>query len=131
MRAAALARAGKQYLHSHTHAHAIEASNSFLVHSANKLSSNRKGSISLKESGRRDSINRRKDMVLGGLRVITSGGITAGIDAALYLVSALVSDESAERVAEHMQWTWTKGIVVDGLDVVSLLRSLISPRVSV
>lgn len=77
----------------------------------------RKGSISFKDSGRRDSISRRKDMVLGGLRVITSGGITAGIDAALYLISAMVSDESAEHVADFLQWTWTKGIVVDGLDV--------------
>ena len=56
-------------------------------------------------------------MRLGGLRVITSGGISAGIDAALYTISALVSDESANAVAQTLQWTWTKGIVVDGVDV--------------
>jgi transcriptional regulator GlxA family with amidase domain len=56
-------------------------------------------------------------MRLGGLRVITSGGSTAGIDAALYLVSATVSAETAEEVARVMQWTWTKGVIVDGLDV--------------
>lgn len=56
-------------------------------------------------------------MRLGGLRVITSGGVTAGMDAALYLVSILVSEESANAVARDMQFTWTKGVVVDGLDV--------------
>jgi transcriptional regulator GlxA family with amidase domain len=56
-------------------------------------------------------------MRLGGLRVITSGGISAGIDAALYLVGALVSDESANDAAQMLQWTWTKGFVVDGIDV--------------
>lgn len=66
---------------------------------------------------RRESIARRAAMRLGGLRVITSGGVTAGIDAALYLVSVLVSEESANEVARVMQVTWTKGIVVDGLDV--------------
>lgn len=77
----------------------------------------RKGSISFKSSGRRESILRRAGMRLGGLRVITSGGVTAGIDAALYLVGAMVSKESANEAAEMMQWTWTKGYVVDGVDV--------------
>jgi transcriptional regulator GlxA family with amidase domain len=62
----------------------------------------RKGSISLKSSGRRESILRRAGMRLGGLRVITSGGISAGIDAALYLVGALVSDESANDAAQML-----------------------------
>lgn len=56
-------------------------------------------------------------MRLGGLRVITSGGVAAGIDAALYLVSVLVDEESAHEVARQMQVTWNKGVVVDGLDV--------------
>lgn len=56
-------------------------------------------------------------MRLGGLRVITSGGVAAGLDAALYLVSVLVTDESANEVAQLMQLSWTKGVVVDGLDV--------------
>lgn len=78
----------------------------------------RKGSMSFKSSNaRRESITRRAAMRLGGLRVITAGGVTAGIDAALYLVSALVSEESANEVARVMNWTWTKGTVVDGLDV--------------
>jgi hypothetical protein len=73
--------------------------------------------MSFKGASRRESIARRAAMRLGGLRVITSGGVAAGLDAALYLVSVLVSDESANEVARHMQVNWTKGIVVDGLDV--------------
>lgn len=74
--------------------------------------------MSLKSSNsRRESITRRAAMRLGGLRVITAGGVSAGIDAALYLVSVMVSEESANEVARTMCWTWTKGTVVDGLDV--------------
>ncbi|KAI0132512.1 class I glutamine amidotransferase-like protein [Xylariales sp. AK1849] len=77
----------------------------------------RKGSISFKGMSRRESIARRAAMRLGGLRVITSGGSTAGIDAALYLVSILVDDASAVEVARILQHNWVKGTVVDGLDV--------------
>lgn len=78
----------------------------------------RKGSMSLKGSNtRRESIVRRAAMRLGGLRVVTAGGNSAGIDAALYLVSALVDDTTAAVVAKDMQWSWTRGIVVDGIDV--------------
>lgn len=78
----------------------------------------RKGSISFKgSSSRRESIARRAAMRLGGLRVVTAGGNSAGVDAALYLVSALVDDECAVEVARLMQWNWNKGIVIDGLDV--------------
>lgn len=74
--------------------------------------------MSFKSSNsRRESITRRAAMRLGGLRVITSGGITAGIDASLYLVSALVSEESANEVARILCWNWIRGTVVDGLDV--------------
>ncbi|KAK3307021.1 class I glutamine amidotransferase-like protein [Chaetomium strumarium] len=77
----------------------------------------RKGSMSFKNASRRESIARRQEMRLGGLRVITSGGVASGMDAALYLVSILVSEESANEVARLMQLTWTKGVVVDGIDV--------------
>ncbi|KAI1327182.1 ThiJ/PfpI family protein [Xylariaceae sp. FL0255] len=78
----------------------------------------RKGSISFTASNaRRESIARRAAMRLGGLRVITSGGVCAGLDAALYLVSILVDDGAANEVARVMQHEWTKGTVVDGLDV--------------
>ncbi|KAK9774804.1 putative ThiJ/PfpI family protein [Seiridium cardinale] len=77
----------------------------------------RKGSISFKGMSRRESVARRAAMRLGGLRVVTSGGSTAGIDATLYLVSILVDDEAANEVARVLQHTWVKGTVVDGLDV--------------
>ncbi|KAF7550870.1 hypothetical protein G7046_g7881 [Stylonectria norvegica] len=77
-----------------------------------------KGSMSWKDSNsRRESIARRAAMRLGGLRVVTSGGNSAGIDAALYLVSAMVDDACAAEVVKILEWTWVKGIVVDGLDV--------------
>ena len=78
----------------------------------------RKGSNAWKESNmRRESNARRASMRLGGLRVITSGGRTSGIDAALYLVGAMVSDQSANEVARVLQHTWNKGVVVDAIDV--------------
>ncbi|KAH9908760.1 class I glutamine amidotransferase-like protein [Xylariomycetidae sp. FL2044] len=78
----------------------------------------RKGSMSFKGSNtRRESITRRAAMRLGGLRVITSGGSTAGIDATLYLVSILVDEDCANEVARILQHEWIKGTVVDGLDV--------------
>ena len=73
--------------------------------------------MSFKGATRRESIARRATMRLCGLRVITSGGVAAGLDAALYLVSVMVSEESANEVARVLQMNWTKGVVVDGLDV--------------
>lgn len=87
--------------------------------SGRRRSSNaRKGSISLKQSNtRRESIIKRMNLRLGGLRVVTTGGVTSGIDGALYLVGALVSDGCAEEVARVMCYDWKKGVVVDGTDV--------------
>ncbi|OWP00329.1 hypothetical protein B2J93_3740 [Marssonina coronariae] len=78
----------------------------------------RKGSNAWKESnGRRESNARRAALRLGGLRVITSGAITTGLDASLYLVSIMVSEEAATEVEKVMQYEWKKGIVVDGIDI--------------
>jgi transcriptional regulator GlxA family with amidase domain len=77
----------------------------------------RKGSDAFKAARRRESLVKRSTMPLSGLRVITSGGVTAGMDAALYLVAALVSIESAQEVAGVMQFTWAKGVTVEGIDV--------------
>jgi len=83
-----------------------------------RLSSARKGSISLKMSNsRRESVLKRANLRLGGLRVLTTSGVISGIDGALYLVGALVSDDAAEEVARKMCHKWTKGVVVDGTDV--------------
>ena len=78
----------------------------------------RKGSISLKQANtRRESVIKRSTLRLGGLRVLTTSGVSAGIDGALYMVGALVSDEAAEEVARGMCYEWKKGVVVDGTDV--------------
>lgn len=78
----------------------------------------RKGSSSWQESNkRRESITKRMGLKLGGLRVITTSGITSGLDSALYLVSALVDLESANEAARIMCYEWNKGVVVKGLDV--------------
>ena len=83
-----------------------------------RASNARKGSMSLKMSNmRRESVNKRANLRLGGLRVLTASGVTSGIDGALYLVGALVSDDAADEVARVMCHTWKKGIVVDGTDV--------------
>lgn len=77
----------------------------------------RKGSDAWKLSRRRESLVRRGQLPLGGMRVITAGGITAGLDATLYLIAALVSIESAKNVANTLQYVWNKGVTVEGIDV--------------
>ena len=83
-----------------------------------RISATRKGSMSWKASNnRRESVLKRSQLRLGGLRVLTTSGVTSGIDGALYMVAALVSDETADEVARIMCWDWKKGMVVDGTDV--------------
>lgn len=78
----------------------------------------RKGSNAWKDSvKRRESNARRASLKLGGLRVITSGGVTSGLDASLYLVAAMVSHESAQEVSRLLQYSWNKGVTVEGIDV--------------
>lgn len=67
----------------------------------------RKGSNAWKESVRRRESNaRRAQLKLGGLRVITSGGVTSGLDASLYLVAAMVSHEAAMEVGRILQYRY-------------------------
>ena len=40
--------------------------------------------------------------------IVTSGGISAGIDMSLHLVSKLHSHELAEQTAKQMEFSWTK-----------------------
>ena len=42
--------------------------------------------------------------------IITSGGISAGIDMSLYLVSKLHSNDLAEKTARQMDFSWTKNV---------------------
>ena len=89
------------------------------VYSKSRTKSNaRKGSLARKESNAKpENLTRRKSMKLGGLRVITSGGAVSGLDASLYLVSALVSHDCAQEVARLLAYDWVKGVVVDTIDV--------------
>ncbi|MEJ8680092.1 DJ-1/PfpI family protein, partial [Plesiomonas shigelloides] len=41
-------------------------------------------------------------------KYITSGGISAGIDMSLYLISLLHSTSLAELVAHQMEYSWQK-----------------------
>ncbi|KAF2453045.1 class I glutamine amidotransferase-like protein [Lineolata rhizophorae] len=84
---------------------------------ARRKSAARKGSDAWRMSRRRESVVKRAALPLGGLRVLTSGGVTAGIDAALYLVAALVSFEAALERARVLQFSWSKGVTVEGIDV--------------
>jgi transcriptional regulator GlxA family with amidase domain len=43
-------------------------------------------------------------------KLITSGGISAGIDMSLHLVSEFTSMEFAERTARQMEYNWTKRV---------------------
>jgi len=92
--------------------------NPYVFKKGRKGSTARKGSLARRESNARyENLVRRKSLKLGGMRVITSGGSVSGIDASLYLVSALVSLECAQEVARLMQYDWVKGVVVDAIDV--------------
>jgi transcriptional regulator GlxA family with amidase domain len=42
-------------------------------------------------------------------RLVTSAGISAGIDMALHLVARLAGEEVARRTAEHMEYRWPEG----------------------
>jgi transcriptional regulator GlxA family with amidase domain len=77
----------------------------------------RRGSEAFRAARRRESVVKRSNMPLAGLRLITSGGITCGMDASLYLIAAMVSIEAAEKAAEIMQYKWQKGVCVEGIDV--------------
>ena len=86
--------------------------------SASGTSGARRGSMLRKMSNaRRESIIKRSEKKLGGLRVITTNGPASGVDATLYLVSALVSHESAQEASRLMRYDWIKGVVVDSIDV--------------
>lgn len=47
-----------------------------------------------------------------GMRVITSGGISCGLDASVWLINEVAGKETAEYVLEEIQYAWRQGIVV-------------------
>ena len=47
-----------------------------------------------------------------GLRVITSGGVSCGLDSCLWLVGEVAGKESRERVMRGVQYAWREGVVL-------------------
>jgi len=96
----------------------IQTREQYLLSKKERRKSNaRRGSVSLKRSNTiPEEASHRAEKRLGGMRVITAGGVSSGIDATLYLASAYVSVESAEEAARVMQFEWSKGVVVDSID---------------
>ncbi|OJJ50289.1 hypothetical protein ASPZODRAFT_139600 [Penicilliopsis zonata CBS 506.65] len=43
-----------------------------------------------------------------GVRVLTAGGVSSGLDAACYLVSTEVSQEAADRIAAVVEYDWRR-----------------------
>ena len=95
-----------------------EEDNPYVFRKKTKQAPHRKGSLARKESNARpENIMRRASMKLGGLRLITTGGPASGLDATMYLVSALVSHDAAQEVSRVLRYNWVKGVVVDAIDV--------------
>ncbi|KAG0266601.1 hypothetical protein BG011_001790 [Mortierella polycephala] len=46
-------------------------------------------------------------------KYVTSSGVSAGIDAALYIISELVSLDVAEQVSKHIEYTWHRDAAED------------------
>jgi transcriptional regulator GlxA family with amidase domain len=47
-----------------------------------------------------------------GLRIITSGGVSCGLDSCLWLIGDIAGEGSKERAAHNIQYAWREGIVV-------------------
>jgi transcriptional regulator GlxA family with amidase domain len=47
-----------------------------------------------------------------GMRVITTGGVTCGLDASMWLINEVAGKESAQNVLEMIQYDWRQGIEV-------------------
>lgn len=47
-----------------------------------------------------------------GLRIITSGGVSCGLDSCLWLIENVAGKESRERAADIIQYSWREGVVM-------------------
>lgn len=47
-----------------------------------------------------------------GLRIITAGGVSCGLDASLWLIKDVAGPESMSKVAEVVQYAWRQGVVI-------------------
>jgi len=68
----------------------------------------KKGNTKL--SSERFVVNKRDEGT--GLRVITSGGVSCGMDSALWLVEEVVGREAKERVQTLVQYASREGVVL-------------------
>ncbi|KAM3422082.1 hypothetical protein BST61_g2458 [Cercospora zeina] len=74
-----------------------------------------------KKAGKEARVERKRFVDAGetgkGMRILTSGGISCGIDASLWLVAQLVGLEEARGVAKMMDYRWAfdeQGTVTEG-----------------
>ena len=47
-----------------------------------------------------------------GLRIVTAGGISCGLDASLWLIGELVGKECLDFVADRVQYAYREGVVL-------------------
>jgi transcriptional regulator GlxA family with amidase domain len=47
-----------------------------------------------------------------GLRVVTSGGVSCGLDACMWLINEVAGKQCAEEVLEVVQYSWRQGVVI-------------------
>jgi transcriptional regulator GlxA family with amidase domain len=52
------------------------------------------------------TVVRGQRFVRSGERILTSAGVSAGVDASLHVVQQLVGQETRDRVAAEMEWMW-------------------------
>lgn len=62
----------------------------------------------LAAAGTRTRVHRGRRFVDNG-HVVTSAGISAGIDASLHVVARLLGHDAARETAEYMEYDWTEG----------------------
>lgn len=47
-----------------------------------------------------------------GLRIVTAGGVSCGLDASLWLIGELVGKECLEFVADRVQYAFSEGLIL-------------------
>jgi transcriptional regulator GlxA family with amidase domain len=71
------------------------------------------GAFDLLEQTAPEAVVRRDKRFLDNGRIITSAGISAGIDAALHVVGKLLGSDVARETAEYMEYDWREGATLE------------------
>jgi transcriptional regulator GlxA family with amidase domain len=58
-----------------------------------------------------------------GLRIITAGGVSSGLDASLWLVGDVAGKQAMERVAQVVQYAYRVGVILEKEETVEDIRS--------